>query len=181
MMLMTKQQTRNNRSWQSKISNELGHQLEMLILLGCQYYKQKDIAEVGQIPEPFRVTNTRRDGTFEARFTGNAQPDFQGTLNNGRSIVFEAKATRNKDRVIKQSVISDNQEKCLQSHYEMGALTGVCVQIHNTVAFVPWETWSQMKVLYGRKYMSEKEIETFKVETPGHIAFLSNYLKGVEF
>lgn len=159
-----------SKSWQNKANNNRGHQLEMLISLGCKYYRSKGIAEIEKTPEPFRTTKSNRDGTFEGRFTGNAQPDFQGTIKGGQSIVFEAKATST-DK-LKQSVLSDEQTRCLASHYYLGAICGVCCNIGKTYAFVPWSIWEQMKDLYGRKYMTEKELQDFSVRAPGYIDFL---------
>lgn len=69
-----------SKSWQSRANNNRGRQLEDLIVLACKYYRAKGIAEIDKTPEPFRTTKTNRDGTFSGRFTGHAQPDFQGTI-----------------------------------------------------------------------------------------------------
>lgn len=159
-----------SKSWQSRANNNRGQQLEQLIVLGCQHYRSKGIAEIDKTPEPFRTTKTNRDGTFEGRFTGNAQPDFQGTIKGGRSIVFEAKATSTDS--LKQSVLSDEQSKRLASHYYLGAICGVCCNIGKTFAFVPWSDWEQMKDLHGRKYLTEQDLQDYAVRTPGYIDFL---------
>ncbi|MGM0237464.1 Holliday junction resolvase RecU [Enterococcus sp. AZ103] len=160
-----------SRSFQSNVNNQIGKQFEELILAGCQHYRQKQLAEINRIPEHFRVVKANRDGSFSGRFTGLAQPDFSGTLQGGRSIVFEAKATTNDH--IKQSVISKEQKKKLNYHYINGALTGVCIRIKNVYAFIPWKIWCDMKKRYGRLYMTESEAKEFAVKTPGFIDFLN--------
>lgn len=165
-----------SKSYQSLVNNSLGKQLEEMILAGCEYYRIKGIAEINRVPEHFQVTKTLRNGTFSGRFTGKAQPDFQGTLKAGQAIVFEAKATMT-DRM-HANVISSEQKKKLNLHCSLGAVAGVCCRIKNTYAFIPWETWCDMKKLYGRLYMLEQEVKEFEVKTPGFIAFLDPVSKG---
>lgn len=167
---------RNNKSWRSIGNNAHGHQFENYVKGACGYYSQIGIAEIEQTPEPFRTTTTNRDGTFTGRFTANAQPDFKGTLKGGRAIIFETKYTST-DK-IRKNVLTANQEACLQKHYKMGALVGVCVGIKDTFAFIPWEIWNNMKETYGRQYLNVNDIEKFKVRFNGHVLFLdSPYLK----
>lgn len=157
------------------MNNNKGKQLEDAISLACKYYRSKEIAMIEKTPEPFRTTKTNRDGTFSGRFTGNAQPDFQGTLAGGRSIVFEAKATST-DR-LKKSVLTPEQSDQLQLHYDLGAISGVCCNIGKTYAFVPWLRWSNMKEHYGRLHLLEEELKEFEVRTPGYVDFLSGELE----
>lgn len=142
-----------------------------MIELGCTNYRNIGWAEIEKTPEPFIVIKTNRNGTFEAKFTGLAQPDFQGTLSNGRSIVFEAKATSTNQ--LNDSVISKNQRNKLDTHMKMGAMVGVCCCIGKTYAFVPWKVWTNMKEIYGRKYLTKSDILEYQVKTPGYIAFLN--------
>ncbi|MFR6673081.1 MAG: Holliday junction resolvase RecU [Enterococcus avium] len=84
-----------SKSWQSRVNNQVGKQLEEMILAGCEYYRIHEIAEINRVPEHFKVIATFRDGFFKGVFTGLAQQDFAGTLKGGRSITFEVKATQN--------------------------------------------------------------------------------------
>lgn len=130
-------QPRAALQYQNAVNNAQGHSFEGYIKAACALYSQQGRAEIEKTPEPFRVTaKNRRDGTFSGRFTARAQPDFQGTLDGGRSIVFEAKYTTT-DR-LKRAVVTDEQAKCLQHHHERGALAAVCVWIQNNFFFVPW-------------------------------------------
>ena len=160
-----------SRSWQSRVNNQVGKQLEEMILAGCEYYRIHETAEINRIPEHFKVIAKFSDGFFKGRFTGLAQQDFAGTLKNGQAIAFEAKATE-KDR-INSNVISNEQKKKLNYHQLMGAKAGVCVRVNKTYAFVPWKVWCDMKGLYGRLYMTEDEVKEFEVGTPGFVDFLN--------
>lgn len=159
----------------SKMNNERGKRLEKMILAGCSHYQKKRIAKIEKTPEPFSVKKILPKGQFVGQFHKNekAQPDFAGTLNTGRSIIFEAKATV-EDR-INQSVVSKNQADDLDFHLSLGAYAGVCVEVNKTVAFVPWIIWRNMDEFFGRKYITEKELEPYSVETSGYILFL-NYV-----
>lgn len=162
-----------NTSDRNRKSNYDGKFLERMIQQGCIYYEQRGLALIEKTPEPFIVTKKQAKGYFTGRFTGRAQPDFQGTLKNGRSIMFEAKYT-SKDR-INSKVITEYQADRLNYHAELGALTGVCCMIGRTIAFVPWNVWQSMKSIYGRQYMTENDIKEFQVPTPGYVDFLSHY------
>lgn len=154
----------------NRFSNDRGRTFENLIEKACQYYRIKGLAMIEKTPEPFRVKRKASDGTFTGYFTGHAQPDFKGTLANGRSICFEAKVTSTKR--MNQGVITANQAECLDMHESLGAYAGVCCIINKTAAFVPWKSWKAMKETYGHKYMTEQDLKEFEIPTPGFIDFL---------
>ena len=164
--------TINTVSYSNRKSSNQGKVFEKLIQAACDYYRRKGYAEVEKTPEPFMVTKLLGGNTFTGKFIGKAQPDFQGTIAGGGSIIFEAKTT-SKDR-IRQSVITKAQSGYLNSHHELGATVGVCVHIGRTYAFVPWPVWINMKEKFGRKYILEMEIKKYEVSTPGMILFLDN-------
>ncbi|EOH96359.1 Holliday junction resolvase RecU [Enterococcus pallens] len=160
-----------SRNFRNRMSNDQGQLFERLIDQACWYYRNKGLAMIEKTPEPFRVKRINKDNTFTGWFTGNAQPDYKGTVHGGRALVFEAKFT-SKDR-IKKSVVTGNQAACLDIYEEMGALVGVCCMIGKTAAFIPWGDWKQMKELFGRQYLLESElVEEYQVPTPGYIDFL---------
>lgn len=156
----------------SKMNNARGKLFEKSILAGCIHYLNSGIAKVEKTPEPFSVKRKLAKGQFVGQFkrTEKAQPDFSGTLDNGCSIIFEAKATIESE--IQKSVVSKKQSDDLDVHTSLGAYTGVCVQVNKTTAFIPWSIWSHMEEFYGRKYMTESEVASFAIKTPGHILFL---------
>ena len=165
-----------SRSMKARKNNAKGHMFESYINAACSYYKRTGQAVIEKIPEPFRTTATERDGTFSGRFTSNAKPDYIGTLKNGRSICFEAKYTTT-DKM-QQSVLTDEQWKSLEEHYQMGAVVGICIGIKDVFAFIPWEVWKEMKALYGRKHLKIIDLEIYKVPFNGCCLFLENINKG---
>ena len=94
------------QQYKNRLNNAQGQHFEREILAGCRMYESHGIATIDKTPEPFRVTSkNHRTGEFTGRFSTHAQPDFQGTLYGGRSIMFEAKRT-SKDRITR-NVLTD--------------------------------------------------------------------------
>lgn len=160
------------QQYQNKLNNAQGQHFEREILAGCKIYERYKIAVIDKTPEPFRVTKKSRDGIFTGRFSTPAQPDFQGTLHGGRSIVFEAKRT-SKDRITR-NVLTDTQMDTLEVHNRLGALCGVCISIQDDFFFIPWKVWRDMKELYGRQYIKADDVEQFRVKFDGAVHFLDN-------
>ena len=167
------------RQAQGSISHALGESFEAQILTACAYYRAHGIAEIDKTPEPIKVISGRRQNpsgcwSFEAVFTKQAQPDFQGTLCGGSSVVFEAKAT-DKDRIL-QSAVTEEQARALESHANMGALAFVLVCLRGRAVYrVPWEVWWRMKEHFGHKYMTAEALEPYRVQMrQGVIRFLGD-------
>jgi len=156
--------------YQNKVNNAQGHFFEGAIKAACALYSERERADVDKTPEPFRVIEKGRDGIFKGRFTARAQPDFQGTLAGGRSIVFEAKHTTT-DR-LKRDVLTGEQQDTLARHHRMGAVAAVCAGIGNNFFFVPWVIWRDMKQHFGRKYVTAANLEPFRVRFNGAVLFL---------
>jgi len=72
---------------QNSINNARGQDFESLILAACHKYNMSGKAKIDKTPEPFRVTSKSGGGIFTGRFTSLAQPDFQGTLAGGQSVL----------------------------------------------------------------------------------------------
>ena len=164
---------------QGSISHALGESFEAQILTACEYYRSVCHAEIDKTPEPIKVISGRHQNpsgcwSFEAVFTKQAQPDFQGTLCGGSSVVFEAKAT-DKDR-IQKSAVTEEQARALESHANMGALAFVLVCLRGRAVYrVMWEDWQNMKELFGHKYMTAVELEPYRVQLrQGVIRFLGD-------
>ena len=156
--------------YQNAVNNAQGHFFEDYIKAGCALYSRQGRAEIDKTPEPFRVMEKLGGGIFKGRFTAPAQPDFQGTLAGGRSIVFEAKYTTT-DR-LKRDVLTGEQQDTLARHHMMGAVAAVCAGIGNNFFFVPWVVWRDMKQHFGRKYVTAANLEPFRVRFNGAVLFL---------
>lgn len=160
----------NLQSFKSLQSNGFGKNFEKLIDLACKYYRDEGKADIAKIDEPFRVIRLKKAGRFEGQFTKNANPDFEGTLNGGRSICFEAKYTTS-DRM-KQSVVSDKQAEVLEIKSNLGGLAGVCIGIKDRYFFIPWQIWSNMKDIFGRKYVKADDLSQYEVIFRQGVRFL---------
>lgn len=163
------------KSYKSRMNNNQGSAFEKMILAGCANYKKRGRALIEKTPEPFKIIKKEAAGRAVVQFQKHekAQCDFKGVLNDRRAIIFESKATTEKR--MNQDRLSAAQFEQLTGYEEMGAVAGVCVLINKTAAFIPFSIWSNMKGIYGRKYITEEEAGIFQVETPGTIQFL-NYV-----
>ena len=150
------------RQWQNKINNAQGHIFEQCIKTACLTYAELGRAQVEKIPEPFMVTHKGAGGIFSGRFTALAQPDFQGTIAGGQSVVFEAKYTTT-DRL---------RREVLDRHWKMGESAAVCAGIQDQYFFVPWKVWDGMKERFGRKYVTARDLEPYRVKFNGAVMFL---------
>ena len=101
--------------YHASMSNNRGHDFEEAIRQACLLYANQGRAKVEKTPEPFRVLEKREGGIFVGRFTAHAQPDFQGTLDGGRSIIFEAKYTTTD--AMKRDVLTETQMETLERHH----------------------------------------------------------------
>lgn len=151
-------------------NNYQGRIFERYIEAGCKLYENEEIALICKVPESFRVFEKFEFGKFSGQFIGKAQPDYAGTLNGGRSILFEAKHTT-KDR-IKKDVLTAKQEYVLNENYVLGAFCGVVVGIRERSFFLPWEDWRNMKEKYGRMYLTVDDLEQYEVVYDGTLRFL---------
>ena len=167
-------QQKIRRQWQNTVNNAQGHAFESNIKAACQHYKAQRRARIDKIPEPFRVTKKHGEGLFTGRFTAAAEPDYQGTLAGGKSIVFEAKYTTT-DRM-NRNVLTQEQLDALEDHAGMGAVAAVCVGIRDSFFFIPWSVWRDMKEVYGRKYVTAEDLRTYRVKFNGAVLFL-DYLR----
>lgn len=141
-----------------------GEAFEFHISCSLLRYKEAGVAEIEKTPEPIKqIGKKNRKGQFLACYTKRAQPDYKGTLPGGRSIVFEAKST--KQDKIEQSAVTEDQRQRLEHHHRLGALAFVLVGMNLTDVYrVPWETWRDMKQLFGHKHMKRDELEPFRIE-----------------
>lgn len=165
------------QQWQNSVNNAQGHIFEANIKTACEIYSGSGRADVEKTPEPFRVMKKHKDGTFTGRFTARAQPDFQGTLDGGRSIVFEAKYTTTDQ--LKRAILTGKQMEALENHARRGAVAAVCAGIQDKFFFVPWALWRDMKEHYGRLYVTAAELEAFRVRFTGAVLFL-DYLHNAD-
>lgn len=147
-----------------KLAKEMGKKFEQRLDQTFEYYDERGYAIVEKTPEPMRPTKSLGNGKFIAYFEKKAQPDYKGTLKGGRALVFEAKFTST-DRM-EQSRVLPGQQEYMEKHCKLGARCYVVIGfISGEVYRLPWEVWRDMKEIFGRKYVTEKDIQKYRVAT----------------
>lgn len=158
-----------NKSIMGMRSRNTGIYFEGMITAACHYYQDKNVAVIEKTPEPMKPLKPygdRRLRQFIAVYEKQAQPDYKGVLLNGRGIIFDAKHT-DKDRIAR-SVVTETQEKNFDRYAGMKAICFVMVSVGFEKFFrVPWTVFSNMKQLFGRKYMNCEELEPYRVPYQG--------------
>jgi recombination protein U len=113
--------------------------------------RARNFAHIQKTPEPLRVCGrTNKPGLFVAAFTQQAQPDYQGTMSSGHSVVLEAKFTECER--LEQARITPMQAAELDRHEAMGAVAAVLVCFNfEHYGLVPWKDWKRLPELVKRK------------------------------
>ena len=163
--------------YKGHMNRENGAFFEYIIEAGCEYYRQKGVADIEKTPEPMRPVKNIGEGKFIAYFEKAAQPDFKGVLSGGRAVVFEAKHTDTDQ--IEQKRVSAEQVKNLEMAWKLGAETFVLCSISDGFYRLPWEFWRDMKSVLGRKYVTADDLRPYKIDIggPGALLFLEGIIK----
>ena len=163
---------------QGKQAKSDGDFFERMILDACFRYQMRGDAFIEKTPEPLKPIKRLPSGRFSARYDMKAQPDFKGTLNGGRAICFEAKAT-NSDRIACNR-LQPQQIDALKLHERLGAVVFILVMFlkENQCFRVPLKYWLSASDLYGRNYFKIEELKEFLIPTAGmKIDFLKDPIK----
>ena len=155
-----------NKSYRGLLNNKQGELFEKQIIGGCIGYEIQGKAFIEKTPEPMKVVQVidRSRGTFKAVFKKPAQPDYKGTIKGGRTVMFEAKFTA-KDRM-EQDRVEREQGEYLDRHERLGARCYVLAGFGSGEVYrIPWPAWRAMKELFGRKYVTEADLEQYRVHT----------------
>ena len=147
-----------------------GLTFEDLIIASCKHYEMYAVAMIEKTPEPMKPIKRLEGGKFVAVYTKSAQPDFKGTLEGGKSIVFDAKHTDTD--IIKRSAITQEQERVLNIHHLLGAECYVLVSFgFEKFYMIPWVVFSDMKLYLGRKHIKKTDalLSEYEVEYIGGV------------
>ena len=145
----------------------------------AEEYLLNGIAKVIKVPEPFRVVKKYRNGKAQIYFQEHAEPDFIGSIYpSGRCIVFEAKYTDTTR--IRLKAVTENQQRALDTHTALGAITAVCCGIRGRYYFVPWKIFRDMKRILGHYSASQQELEPFEVKFTGNAIMFLHYKRPKE-
>ena len=155
---------RAKRAMQGAQNKAAGRYFEQIIGAACSYYRDNGIADIDKTPEPTKqLTGKNSKGQFTACYEKRAQPDFKGTVAGGQSVVFEAKFTSTEK--MSQSVVLPQQEESLDRHAALGASCFVLVGFGMNDWFrIPWTVWKEMKQVFGRKYITQADVEQYRVK-----------------
>lgn len=157
-----------------KLSREKGKAFEARLDSTFEYYRLKGFAEIEKTPDPMRPLKPygdRKRGQFIAVYEKKAQPDYKGIVKGGREFMFEAKFTT-ADRM-EQSRVLPGQCEYLDRHQHLGARCYVIAGFQSGYVYmIPWDVWSHMKERFGRKYVTEADLETYRVQEAWNGALL---------
>lgn len=143
-----------------------GERFESLIERTCRSYSREGVAEIRKTPEPLRVVQPLGKGQFRAVFTKKAQPDFQGTLTGGRSVVFEAKHTQTTNLPFDR--VNPEQARDLDTHHKMGALCFILVSFKFEDFYaIEWQEWLNLANKSSKKSFNKEDAKRFKIEPEG--------------
>lgn len=152
------------RQLQGRISKAKGKKFEESLDAAFDHYAKLGFAVIEKTPEPMRPIKALEGGKFIAFFEKKAQPDYKGTIKGGRSVMFEAKFTAG-DRMEQNRVLRE-QGECMDRHQRLGAHCFIIAGFASgTVYRIPWLVWSQMKEHFGRKYVTEADLDKYRVPT----------------
>lgn len=165
-----------------KLARVHGLRFEEQIEASLRWYEDRGILKATKTPEPMKpLGKPDSRGRFLACYVKAAQVDFSGTAVGGRSVRFEAKQT-DTDRFDRKR-LTDEQMDDLRGHEALGALCFVILCFsHGTGSVdtfyrVPWKNWDDMKAIYGRQYVTEKDVASFRIPAPAGIIKI---LHGIE-
>lgn len=160
-----------------RVNRQNGLSFEKKVIFSCEYYSANHIAAIEKTPEPMKIigTDESRKGLFKAVFEKKAQPDFKGTLNNGRCVLFEAKHTTS--NYISKKVVLEVQSNKLNQYESLGALCFVLVSFNFENYYrIPWTVWINMENIFGKAYLKEIDIQKYKIpHKDDFIDFLYGY------
>lgn len=149
---------------QGKIAKANGKRFEKMLDDSFAYYAQKGYAIIEKTPEPMHPTKSLGNGKFIAHYEKQAQPDYKGIIKGGRTVMFEAKFTT-ADRM-EQSRVLQSQQDYMDRHQALGARCFVIAGFNSGGVYcVPWSVWKAMKETFGRKYVTEPDLEKYQVQT----------------
>lgn len=162
------------RQYKGLQSRRAGEHFENLISASLEWYEGKGVACIEKTPEPMKpLSKPNKKGQFLACFVKAGQPDYKGTLNGGRAVVFEAKHTDSDQ--MKYDRLTAEQIDRLTLHHKLGAAAFVLVSFGLEDFYrIPWPVWRDMRDIYGRKYIKASEVEQYRVQ------YISGVLKLLE-
>ena len=139
-----------------------GKAFEAILDRSFDYFNDKGFCQIDKTPEPMKILKRLSNVRFIACFLKKAQPDYKGTIKGGRSVMYEAKYT-SRDRA-EQSIVNEEQTGYMDKASTLGARCFILLGYSTGAVYcIPWHVWSEMKRYYGRKYVTEKDIQQYRI------------------
>lgn len=146
-----------------KLAKAKGKEFEMRLDASFAYYARNGYAIIEKTPEPMRPTKSLGGGKFIAFYEKQAQPDYKGTIKGGRTVMFEAKFTS--ANRMEQSRVLQSQQDYMDRHQALGACCFIIAGFASGLVYcVPWSIWKAMKEQFGRKYVTETDLQEYQVQ-----------------
>lgn len=147
-------------------SKRNGQRFEELIELSCNMYKRENKAFIQKTPENTRFLRPLNGGQFVAVHDKKSQPDFQGTLKGGQSVVFEAKHTNSTN--IRFDRLQMHQKRELVKHQQLGAEAFLLISFEvnspdKRVYKVPIKDWLLLENKLDKKSVNEDDLKNYRV------------------
>ncbi len=140
-----------------------GKAFEALLDRSFDYFNGKGFCQIDKTPEPMQILKRLPKGKFIACFLKKAQPDYKGYVKGGRAVMYEAKYT-SQDKA-EQSIVNDTQTGYLEKAHSLGVRCFILLGFASGHVYcIPWHVWSDMKKYYGRKYVTEKDIQQYRIK-----------------
>lgn len=162
------------KSHSALLAKRNGENFERLIEITCAYYSKMGAAYIQKTPEPMKPIKVinRAKRLFQAVYTMKAQPDFTGTLKNGKSVVFEAKHTDGTN--IPFDRINDQQQEDLALHNHLGAMTFILISFNMKYFYaVPYSDWMQLKEQSKKKSVNQTDLIDYEISNKkGYLNFI---------
>lgn len=169
-----KKYKRQLAGYQSRAAGEF---FESQIEGSLHWHFDRGLLKATKTPEPMKpIRPMGKKGQFLSHYDKKAQVDFCGTMVGGRSVRFEAKQTST-DRFERKRLTKEQMDD-LRDHQKLGALSFVLLCFgHDHFYRVPWKVWDEMKAIYGHQYVTEKDVQQFRIPyTSGVIKILHGIL-----
>ena len=146
-------------------------QFEEQIDAAFEYYRNQGRAIIEKTPEPMLPIKTLALENLLLSTQSKHNRTIKVSLQCGQAVIFEAKFT-SADRM-EQSRVLQSQAEYLTHYQYLGARCFIVAGFaSNGVYRLPWDVWRNMKERFGRKYITESDLQEYRVLTAQNGALL---------